>query len=151
MRNRKYGHRERKEVDVCPSDLKEEELLDPCEGGGRVFIDERLWFSAEFAVAATAWLAHRSVYRDRDCGKATCQRSLLSPSGRVAAPPSFVDLPVLVALLCGTRGSTVEGGAPATFVHSDRPSTRPRLAFPVSLQPIPRPYVITKRRAVGHA
>jgi hypothetical protein len=30
MRNRKYGHRERKEVDVCPSDLKEEELLDPC-------------------------------------------------------------------------------------------------------------------------
>ena len=27
-RNRKYGHRERKEVNVCPSDLKEEVLLD---------------------------------------------------------------------------------------------------------------------------
>jgi hypothetical protein len=42
VRNRKYGYRERKEVDVCPSDLKEEELLDLSEGGGRVFIDERL-------------------------------------------------------------------------------------------------------------
>lgn len=54
VRNRKYGYRERKEVDVCPSDLKEEELLDPREGGGRVFIDKWLWSSAEFAVAATA-------------------------------------------------------------------------------------------------
>jgi hypothetical protein len=28
VRNRKYRHCERKEVDVCLSDLKEEELLD---------------------------------------------------------------------------------------------------------------------------
>jgi hypothetical protein len=32
VRNRKYGHRERKEVDICRFDL-EEELLDPSEGG----------------------------------------------------------------------------------------------------------------------
>jgi hypothetical protein len=44
---------ERKEVDICAAKLKEEELLDLSEGGGRV-IDERLWFSAEVVVAATA-------------------------------------------------------------------------------------------------
>jgi hypothetical protein len=65
------------------------ELLDPSEGGAPVFIDERLWSSAEFAVAATAWLAHRSVHRDRDWPQATRYRSLLKPSDRaVAAPPS---------------------------------------------------------------
>jgi hypothetical protein len=36
VRNRKYGHCERKEVGMCSS---EEELLDPREGRGRVFID----------------------------------------------------------------------------------------------------------------
>jgi hypothetical protein len=54
-----------------PSNLREKELLDPSEGGGRAFIDERLWSSAEFAEAATAWLAYRSVHRDRDYRKAT--------------------------------------------------------------------------------
>jgi hypothetical protein len=54
MRNRKDGYRERKEVDACPSDLKEEELLDPRKREDQVFIDKRLWSSAEFAVAATA-------------------------------------------------------------------------------------------------
>jgi hypothetical protein len=49
----------------------------------------------------------------------TYQRSLLSPSGRAANPPSFIDLPVLVALLYGTCGPTIKGGAPATFVHSE--------------------------------
>jgi hypothetical protein len=57
MRDRKYGHRKRKGVNVCPSNLKEEELLDLSEGGGRVFIDERLWSSTEFVIAVTAWLA----------------------------------------------------------------------------------------------
>ena len=54
VRNKKYGHCERKEVDVCAADLKEEELLDLNKGGGRVFIDKRLWFSAKFAVVITA-------------------------------------------------------------------------------------------------
>jgi hypothetical protein len=40
--NRKYKYRERKEVDIYPSNLKEEELLDLSEEGGRVFIDKRL-------------------------------------------------------------------------------------------------------------
>ncbi len=39
VHSRKYGHRERKEVDVSPSDLEEEELLDPREEGGQGFID----------------------------------------------------------------------------------------------------------------
>jgi hypothetical protein len=54
IRNRKYGYRERKEVDACPSNLKEEELLDPRKREDQVFIDKQLWSSAEFAVAATA-------------------------------------------------------------------------------------------------
>jgi hypothetical protein len=103
-------------VDVCPSDLKEEELLNP-RGRDRVLIDERLWSSVEFAVSVTAWLAHRSVHCDQDYRKVTCQPYLLSPSSRAAAPPSFVALPVLVARLCGTCGPGIEGDAPATFVH----------------------------------
>jgi hypothetical protein len=88
MRNGECGHRERKEVNTRPSDLKEEELLDPSEGGAGVFIDERLRSSAGSAVAATAWLARRSVHCDKTCRKATRQRSLLSPRDRaVAAPP----------------------------------------------------------------
>jgi hypothetical protein len=72
----------------APSDLKKEELLDSGEGGDRVLIDKRLWSSAESAVAATAWLAHRSVHRDKDCRRATHQRSLLSPCGcAVTLPP----------------------------------------------------------------
>jgi hypothetical protein len=66
----------------------EEELLDPTEGGGRVFIDERLWSSAESAVTATVWLAYRSVHRDKDCRQATRQCSLLSLSDRAVPPPS---------------------------------------------------------------
>jgi hypothetical protein len=123
-------------VNVCPSDLKEKELLDPSKGEGQVFTDERLWSSAEFAVAVTAWLAHCSVHCDRDCRKVTCQCSLLSPSSYVAALPSFVDISVLITLLCRTPKSTVEGSASATFVHSDLPFIRLYLAFPVSLQPI---------------
>ena len=51
--------------------LKENELLDLSKGGAQSFIAKRLWFSAEFAVAVTAWLAHCSMHRDRDCRKAT--------------------------------------------------------------------------------
>jgi hypothetical protein len=54
-------------VDVCPSNLKEEELLDPKERRGPGFIDKRLWFPAELAVAATLWLANYSVHCDKDC------------------------------------------------------------------------------------
>jgi hypothetical protein len=69
--------------------ISKRELLDSSEGGARVFIDERLWSSAEFAAAVTAWLAHRSVYRDRDWPQATRVRSPLRPIDRaVAAPPS---------------------------------------------------------------
>jgi hypothetical protein len=70
----------------APSDL-EEELLDPSEGGDQVFIDERHWSSIESAVAATAWLAHRSVHRDKDCRRAIHQRSLLSPDDRAVPLP----------------------------------------------------------------
>lgn len=72
----------------APSDLNEEELLDPSEGGGPEFQDERLWPSAESTVAATAWLAHRSVHRDKNCRQTTRQWSLLSPSDRAVAPPA---------------------------------------------------------------
>jgi hypothetical protein len=41
MRNRNYGHHERKKLNVCPFNLKEE-LLDPREGGGQAIINERL-------------------------------------------------------------------------------------------------------------
>jgi hypothetical protein len=67
--------------------LKEDELLDASGGGATVFIGERFRPSAEFAVAATAWLAHHSVHRDKDCRKATRRRSQLSPRARAVAPP----------------------------------------------------------------
>lgn len=53
MRNRKCGHCKRKEVDICLFNLKKEELLDLSKGRGRIFIDKRFWFSAEFVVAIT--------------------------------------------------------------------------------------------------
>jgi hypothetical protein len=87
MRNRECGHCERKEVNARSSNLKEEELLDLSEREAGVFIDERLRSSAEFEVAATAWLARCSVYYDKTCRKATCQRFLLSPRDRAVAPP----------------------------------------------------------------
>jgi hypothetical protein len=76
-------------MDVCPSVLKEE-LLDPKEGGDRVFIDKRPWSSAEFTVAVTVWFAHYSVYPDRDYHQTTHQRSLFSPSDHTVISPYLV-------------------------------------------------------------
>jgi hypothetical protein len=72
MRNRECGHRERKEVNTRPFNLKEKELLDLSEGGAGVFIDERLRSSAGFAVVATAWLICRSMHCDKIYRKTTC-------------------------------------------------------------------------------
>ena len=41
-------------VNIRPSGLKEREVLDPREGGAKVFIDKRFWSSAESTVATTA-------------------------------------------------------------------------------------------------
>lgn len=71
---------------VCLSLKKESCWIQEREGAGD-FIDKRLWSSTEFAVAVTAWLAHRSVHRGKDCRQATCPRSLLSLSDRTVASP----------------------------------------------------------------
>jgi hypothetical protein len=137
VRNRKYGYCERKEVDVCPSDL-EEGLLNPRKGGDRIFIDKRLWSSAEFVIAATAQLAHYSVHRDKDCRQATRQRSLLSPSDRAVASPCLVCLSLRTL-----------------WVHHRRPTfhtmpATPDLSRELTANPPSTYNHDWKRRAVGH-
>jgi hypothetical protein len=93
VRDGKYRHYERKEVNVRPISLEEKELLDLIKREGRVF-NKRLWFSTEFAVAVTAWLAHYFIHHNKDCRKTTYQSSLLSPSDHaVAPPPLYLTVP----------------------------------------------------------
>jgi hypothetical protein len=147
VRNREYGNLERREVDVCPFDLKVEGLLDPREEGAGFFKASGPGFSAAFAVAATVQLAHYSIHCDKDCRRATRQRSLLRPSDR-----AVLSLLSCFTLLCEPCGPTIEGGAPTAFTHSEPTiRTTPDLSRELIADPPSTCNHGCKCRAVDHA
>jgi hypothetical protein len=81
--------RERKEVDVCPFDLRKSRW-NPTEGGNRDFIDKRFWSSAEFEVAATVRLPSTPCIITRILAGRLASAPCSAPSDRVVVPPHLV-------------------------------------------------------------
>jgi hypothetical protein len=83
------------------------------------------------------------MHHDKDCRQATHQRSLLSPSGRAVVSPCLICLSLRT--LCSPSKVVLQQHL---FTPNPRSAQRLRyLTFPVSLQPIPRPHVITTEHA----